>query len=83
MHVHVYIKLKAVLTLSKQALVFMCLQYKYFENTMGKGEIAISPFPKVFSTQLESLLLFLSNLKLSSANSFSLEEPKICHMGKV
>ena len=24
----------------KQALVFMCLQYKSFENTVGKGEIA-------------------------------------------
>ena len=24
----------------KQALVFMCLQYKSFENTVGKWEIA-------------------------------------------
>ena len=24
----------------KQALVFMCLPYKTFENTVGKGEIA-------------------------------------------
>ena len=24
----------------KQALVFTCLQYNYFENTVGKGEIA-------------------------------------------
>ena len=24
----------------KQALVFMCLKYKPFENTVGKGEIA-------------------------------------------
>ena len=24
----------------KQALVFTCLQYKSFENTVGKGEIA-------------------------------------------
>ena len=24
----------------KQALVFMCLQYKSFENTLGKEEIA-------------------------------------------
>ena len=29
-----------VLTLPKQALVFTCLQYKPFENTVGKGEIA-------------------------------------------
>ena len=26
--------------LPKQALVFTCLQYKFFENTVGKGEIA-------------------------------------------
>ena len=25
----------------KQALVFTCLQYKSFENTVGKGEIAV------------------------------------------
>ena len=25
---------------SKQALVFTCLKYKSFENTVGKGEIA-------------------------------------------
>ena len=24
----------------KQALVFMCLQCKYFENAVGKGDIA-------------------------------------------
>ena len=24
----------------KQALVFTCMQYKFLENTMGKGEIA-------------------------------------------
>ena len=28
------------LTLPKQALVFRCLQYKPFENTVGQGEIA-------------------------------------------
>ena len=33
---------------------------------------AISPFPTVFSTRLKNFLLFLSNSKLSSANSFSL-----------
>ena len=39
---------------------------------------AISPFPTVFSTRLDSFPPFSSNLKLSSANSFSLEESKIC-----
>ena len=41
-----------LLTLSKQALVFMCLQYKSFENTVGKGEIARNEqfllFPQCF-----------------------------------
>ena len=35
---------------------------------------AISPFHTVFSTYLENFLTFSLNLKLSSANSFSLEE---------
>ena len=36
----------------KQALVFTCLQYKSFENTLGKGEIAPNDqfflFPQCF-----------------------------------
>ena len=48
---------------------------KPFENTVGKGEIACNEqfllFP-VFSTHLDNFLPFLSNLKLLSANSFSL-----------
>ena len=48
---------------------------------MGKGDIARN----VFSTRLDNLLPLLSNLKLSSANSFSLEESKIYRpgMGKI
>ena len=41
---------------------------------------AISPFPAVFSTCLDNFLPFLSNLKLSSANSFSLDESKMCRL---
>ena len=41
----------------QQALVFTCLKYKSFENTLGKGEIArkraISPFPTEFSIHLK------------------------------
>ena len=51
-----------------------------FKNTVGKGEIGCDkhyPFPTMFSTRLDNLLPFLSNLKLWSANSFSLEESKI------
>ena len=40
------------LTFPKQALVFTCLQYKSFENTEGKGEIAHNEqfllFPQCF-----------------------------------
>ena len=65
------------LTFPKQALVFTCLLYKPFENTVGKGEIAryaqFLLFP-VFSTCLEIFLPFSSNLKLSSADALNLEE---------
>ena len=70
----------------KQALVFTCLQYKSFENNVGKGEIARNEqfllFPTVFSTHLENFLPFPSNLKLLSTNSFNLEDTKICRLGK-
>ena len=58
--------------------------YMSFKNTVGKGEIArvISPFPTVFSTCSENFLQFLLSLKLSCANSFSLEESKIFRLGK-
>ena len=36
----------------------------------------------MFSTWLYNFLTFSSNLKLSSANSLSLEESKICCLGK-
>ena len=55
-----------------------------FENTVGKGEIALNEqfllFPTVFSTRSDNFLSFSSNVKLSSANSFSLEEFKICRL---
>ena len=35
-------------------------------------------FPTVFSSRVENFMSFSSNLELSSANSFSLEESKIC-----
>ena len=39
-------------------------------------------FHNVFLTRLENFPPFSSNLKLSSANSFSLEESQICRLGK-
>ena len=52
------------------------------ESCVTTGVRAISPLPTVFSTHLDNFLPFSSNLKLSSANSFSLEESKICRLGK-
>ena len=65
----------------------MCLQYKSFENTVGKGEIArkkwFLPFLQCFLLHgFENFLPFSSNLELSSANFFILEESKICCLGK-
>ena len=57
-----------------------------FENNVGKGEIARNEqfllFPTWFSTNLENFMPFSSTLKLSSADSFSFEESKICRLGK-
>ena len=72
----------------KQSLVFTRLQYKSFEITVGKGEIARKKqfllFPQYFLPILESFVPFSSNLKLSSTISFSLEESdtSICLLGK-
>ena len=56
-----------------------------FENTVEKGEIVRNEqfllFPQ-FSTRFENFLPFSSNLKLSSANSFSSEASKILSFGK-
>ena len=63
-----------------------CLQYKSFENTLGKGEIAHNEqfllFPQCFLQVFEIFLLFSQNLKFSSANFFIEGESKICHLGK-
>ena len=74
------------LTLFQTSPGFYVSEYKSFEDITGKGENcllrAISPFPTVFSTQSENFLPFLSSLKLSPANSLSLEESKIFSLGK-
>ena len=70
----------------KQALVFICLQYKSMENTVRKGEIARNEqfllFPRCFLPICRTLGPFSSNLKLLSANTLSLEESKICRLIK-
>ena len=69
----------------KQTNVFMCLLYKSFENTVGKGDIARNEqcllFPQRFLPSWTTFSILL-NLKLSFANSFSLEGSKICCLGK-
>ena len=58
-------------TISKQTcFFFICMQYKSFKNTVRKGETNNFSFPLVLSTLYEN---FFIELKLSSANSFSLE----------
>ena len=53
----------------KQSLVFTCLQYKSFENTMGKEEIAHNEqflLLSVFSTHLESHFCKICNCRLQT-----------------
>ena len=61
-------------------MVFTCLQNKFFENTVEKGEIARNEqfllFPQ-FSISLGNFLPFSLNLKLLSTNSVSAEESKL------
>ena len=56
------------------------------ENTVGKGEIARNDqfllFLQCFQPIWITFCLFHFNLHLSSANTFSLEESKICRLGK-
>ena len=69
---------------TKQYLVFTCLQYKSFENTVGKGEIAHNEqfllFPRCFLPVWRTFLPFSLNLKLSSATSPDLEKFNICRL---
>ena len=58
------------------------LQYKSFENTVGKGEIDRNEQFLLFPQCFPPFPPLSSNLKLSSTNFFSLEESKICRLGK-
>ena len=64
----------------KQALVFMCLQYKSFDTLWGKEKLLVTSnfsFSHGVSTLLETSLPFSSNQRLLSANSFSLDESNL------
>ena len=67
-------------------MAFTCLEYKWFENSVGKGEIARNEqflfFPQGFLSFLEKFPPLSSDIKLWSANSFNLEESKICWLEK-
>ena len=65
----------------------MCLQYKSFENTVGKGEIAGNEqfllFHSIFYPFWELSAIFFTNIKLLSAKSFSLEDSKIYCLDRI
>ena len=67
-------------------ICFTCLQCKFSENTMEKGEISryeqFLLFPQFILPIWITFYHFHYNLYLSSANSFSLEESKTCRLGK-
>ena len=52
--------------------------WKQRQKRRNRSKWAISPFSTVFSTCLRSFLPFSTELKLSSANCFNLDESKIC-----
>ena len=58
----------------------MCLHYKSLKKIVGEGEIARNEqfllFPQCFLQVLKTFCHFHQISKLSSANSFSLEESK-------
>ena len=72
----------------------MCLEYKPFENIMGNGDTSNFSFScalfflcTLFPAQrfllfLENFVPILSNIKLLSANPFSLEKSEICYLEK-
>ena len=56
--------------------------WKHCGNRRNYSWRDFSPFPSVFSTCLDNFLPSSSNIKLSSAYSFSLEESKMCRLVK-
>ena len=75
-----------ILTISQTSPGFYMSAVQDFRKHCGKrrncSQLAISLFPRVFSTILENLLPFSSNLRMSSAKSSSLEEFKTGRLGK-
>ena len=78
----IWLKIKLENSVKHHSVSAVQVFWKHF----GEREIAHNKwfllFHTVVFTYLENLLPFSSNLKLSSAKSFSLEESKICRLGK-
>ena len=76
---------KVLLTLAQTRPCFYVSAVKVFWKHCGKRRNCSNEqfllFP-LFSTLLENFLPFSPYLKLSSANSFGLEESEICRLGK-
>ena len=74
------------LTLSQISPGFYVFAVQVFESIVEKEEIARNEqfllFPQCFLSFLRTFPPYQSNLKLSSANSFSLEESTILSYGK-
>ena len=78
-----HVKTRACLGKSFNSLFLRVCCTSLFKTLWEKEKLLVTSnfsrtFSTVFSTHLESCLPFLLNLKLSSANSFSLEESKLC-----
>ena len=79
--------ISSLLTLSKEALVLKCLQYSLLKTLWKKEKLLVtSNFSFSHSIfylfKSKNFQLYSSNLKLLSANSFNLEESKMCHSEK-
>ena len=80
-----YAYLVIIYPFPKQALVFVSVVQVFWKHCGKRRNCSlteISPFPTVFSTHFKTCLPFISNFKMWSAKSFSLEESKICRLGK-
>ena len=70
----------------KQALVFTCLLYKSFENTVEKGEIAYNEqfllFPRWFLPVWKTVCHFYQ-IRICRLQTVSLEAAKTCRLERV
>ena len=78
-------KVSSPLTLSQTSPGFYVSAVQVFWKHWKNKKLllmTIHHFPTVFSSHLENFMPFSSNLRLLSANSFSLGDSKIWHLGK-